>query len=122
MSAEFDFNPSSRRSMVENAWGGYWNMPHLDFAFIRNTYFPTPAITAELRENLGALMWDYGSSQTILNRKLSYFEGCDESNIFLLNGASQVYPILRRVFEGSRALIPNPTFGEYPRIFPDATT
>jgi len=122
MSAEFEFNPSTRRSTLEHAWGGYWNMPHLDFAFIRNTYFPTPAITAELRANLGALLYNYGSSQAILNRKLSYFESCDESNIFLLNGASQAFPILRGVLAGARALIPTPTFGEYPRIFPDAMT
>jgi len=122
MSAEFEFNPSTRRSTLEHAWGGYWNMPHLDFAFIRNTYFPTPAITAELRANLGALLYNYGSSQALLNRKLSYFESCDESKIFLLNGASQAFPILRGVLAGARALIPTPTFGEYPRIFPDAMT
>ncbi|MGD0380555.1 MAG: aminotransferase class I/II-fold pyridoxal phosphate-dependent enzyme [Acidimicrobiales bacterium] len=122
MVAEFAFNAPSRRATLEDAWGGYWNMPHLDFAFIRNTYFPTPAVTAELRGHLGVLMSNYGSSQAILNRKLSYFERCDESNIFLLNGASQAYPILQRVFEGARALIPTPTFGEYSRIFPDAAT
>ncbi len=60
VSAEFTFDPASRRSTLEHSWGGYWNMPHLDFAFIRNTYFPTPAITAELRENLGVLMSNYG--------------------------------------------------------------
>jgi histidinol-phosphate/aromatic aminotransferase/cobyric acid decarboxylase-like protein/choline kinase len=122
MSAEFEFNPSSRRSMLEHTWGGYWNMPHLDFAFIRNTYFPTPAILAELRGHLGVLMSSYGSSQAILNRKLSYFEGCDEANVFLLNGASQAYPVLRSVFKDSQVLIPNPTFGEYSRIFPNAAS
>lgn len=122
LSAEFEFNPTTRRATLERAWGGYWNMPHLDFAFIRNTYFPTPAITAELRDHLGVLMADYGSSQASLNRKLSYLVGCDESNIFLLNGASQAYPVLQRVFKDSKALIPYPTFGEYPRIFPGATT
>ena len=122
MSAEYVFNPASRRSTLERSWGGYWSMPHLDFSFIRNTYFPTPAVTAELRENLSVLMANYGSSQEILNRKLSYFEGCDETKIFLLNGASQAFPILQSLFEGARVLLPSPTFGEYRRIFPDAAT
>ena len=108
MSAEYVFNPASRRSTLERSWGGYWSMPHLDFAFIRNIYFPTPAVTAELRENLSVLMANYGSSQAILNRKLSYFQGCDESNIFLLNGASQAFPILQSLFEGSRGTAAEP--------------
>jgi histidinol-phosphate/aromatic aminotransferase/cobyric acid decarboxylase-like protein len=40
----------------------------------------------------------------------------------LLNGASQAFPVLARVFEGARVLIPAPTFGEYPRAFPNAAT
>ncbi len=122
MSAEFEFNPRSRRTTLETSWGGYWNLPHLDFAFIRNTYFPTPAVIAELRGHLGEVISEYGSSQTVLNRKASYFEHCDEENIFLLNGASQCYPILRRVFTDRRAVVPAPTFGEYARVFPDAAT
>jgi histidinol-phosphate/aromatic aminotransferase/cobyric acid decarboxylase-like protein/CTP:molybdopterin cytidylyltransferase MocA len=122
MAAEFEFNPQSRQSMLENAWGGYWTMPHTDFAFIRNSYFPTPGIIAELRDNLSSVISNYPSSQKILNRKLSYFERCDEEKIFFLNGASQAYPLLRQVFGGSRVLIPSPTFGEYPRIFPNSAT
>jgi hypothetical protein len=79
--AAFEFEPSARRAMVEDSWGGYWNMPHLDFAQIRNACFPTPAVLAELRNNLPALLTHYGSSQTVLNRKLSYFERCREDNI-----------------------------------------
>ena len=122
MSAEFEFNPRSRQETLERSWGGYWNMPHVDYAFIRNMHFPSPAVMAEMRANLSALIHNYGSAQSILNRKLSYFEECDESNVFFLNGASQAFPVLRNVFQGRRALIPQPTFGEYPRIFPEAST
>ncbi len=121
-SAEFEFNPSARRSMVEGTWGGYWNMPHLDFAFIRNSHFPTPAILAELRQNFGATVTNYGSSQAVLNRKLAYVEGCDESHVLLLNGASQAFPVLGRQLAGAAALVPDPTFGEYARAFPGART
>ena len=117
-SAEYVFNPASRREILERSWGGYWSMPHLDFAFIRNTHFPTPAITAELRENLSVLMANYGSSQEILNRKLSYFQGCDESKIFLLNGASQAFPILQSLFEGSRRAVADPDIWRIPTYLP----
>ena len=121
-SAEFEFDAGARRSMVERSWGGHWSMPHLDFAFIRNSYFPTPAVIAELRQHLGTLVTLYGSSQEVLNRKLAYVEGCDESDVFLLNGASQAFPILRQLVGHRRALVPEPTFGEYARVFPEAET
>jgi len=58
----------------------------------------------------------------VLNRKLAYFELCDERNLLLLNGASQAFPTLQRLFAGRRVLRPEPTFGEYERTFPDAQT
>jgi histidinol-phosphate/aromatic aminotransferase/cobyric acid decarboxylase-like protein/choline kinase len=122
VSAEFTFNPSARMDLVERTWGGYWSLPHLDFAFIRNMHFPTPAVLAELRTNLDALLFNYGSAQATLNRKLAYFELCDERNVVLLNGASQAFPTLRRHFAGHRVLRPEPTFGEYAQAFPDALT
>ena len=33
-----------------------------------------------------------------------------------------VFPVLRRYFVGRRVLLPQPTFGEYHRAFPDAAT
>ncbi len=120
--AEFVFDPPARRSTVEASWGGSWNLPYLDFCFIRNSYFPNEAMLAEMRSSLDLVSFNYGSSQEVLNRKLSYFEGCDPANLILLNGASQAYPVLRHLYGSERALIPDPTFGEYPRTFPDALT
>jgi histidinol-phosphate/aromatic aminotransferase/cobyric acid decarboxylase-like protein len=54
----------------------------------------------------------------VLNEKLSYLLLCEASCLEALNGASQVYPFLRRRFEGAKALIPVPTFGEYKAAFP----
>jgi histidinol-phosphate/aromatic aminotransferase/cobyric acid decarboxylase-like protein/choline kinase len=122
LSAEFTFNPPARLDLAERAWGGYWALPHLDFAFIRNMYFPTPAVVAELRNNLEALLVNYGSAQATLNRKLAYVERCDERHVVVLNGASQAFPTLRRLFAGRTVLRPEPTFGEYEHAFPGAQT
>ena len=60
--AEFLFCPPNRRAQLKSSWGGYWNAPVLDFAFIRNMYFPTPAMISELRANLPQLIVNYGSN------------------------------------------------------------
>jgi histidinol-phosphate/aromatic aminotransferase/cobyric acid decarboxylase-like protein/choline kinase len=118
--ADFAFTPSSRRRYLESSWGGYWNTPVTDFAFIRNMYFPTSSMLSQLRANLPELATNYGSAQAILDLKLAYFLLCQPNHVHLLNGASQFSPILRRWFRPERVLLPDPTFGEYRRIFPAA--
>jgi histidinol-phosphate/aromatic aminotransferase/cobyric acid decarboxylase-like protein/choline kinase len=120
--AEFEFNKSARRPILESSWGGSWNLSFTDFYFIRNSYFPTAAVIAEMRGSLDVVMGQYGSAQAVLNRKISYFQRCEQKRIFLLNGASQFYPVLRSLFPAAPALVPTPTFGEYNRIFPGART
>jgi hypothetical protein len=63
--AEFTFNASARYESLTQGWGGNWNNEVLDFAFIRNMYFPTPAMLSELRLNLPDLLHNYGSRQAI---------------------------------------------------------
>jgi histidinol-phosphate/aromatic aminotransferase/cobyric acid decarboxylase-like protein/choline kinase len=118
--ADFRFAPENRRRQLESSWGGYWNTPITDFAFIRNMYFPPPSMLSELRGNLPDLLLNYGSAQTHLNLKLAYFLMCHPTNVVMLNGASQFYPMLRSWFEDRRVLRPDPTFGEYARMFPGA--
>jgi histidinol-phosphate/aromatic aminotransferase/cobyric acid decarboxylase-like protein/choline kinase len=120
--AEFVFAPQHRRRHLENSWGGYWNTPILDFAFIRNMHFPPDSMVSQLMSNLSKLMTNYGSTQSLLNEKLANYLRCKPENVHFLNGASQFFPILRRYFVGRRVLLPTPTFGEYPRAFPDAAT
>lgn len=115
--AEFTFNKESRLSILEGSFGGYWNYDVLDFYFIRNMYFPTESMIAELRNNLSGLLINYGSKQSLLNRKLSYVLQCKEERLIALNGASQIYPVLSNYFKTKKVLIPDPTFGEYSRIF-----
>ena len=117
--AEYVFTPDARRESLETTMGGYWAVDVLDFCFIRNMYFPNASMLSELRNNLPTLLGNYGSTQVHLNQKLAYFLLCDVQRVNVLNGASQVYPLFTSQFAGQRALIPAPTFGEYPRTFPD---
>lgn len=118
--AEFAFDKESRLGILDNAYGGMWNYDVLDFCYIRNMHFPTSAMLSELKLNLEKLLQNYGSSQKVLNTKLSYALLCDAEKLCILNGASQIFPILARLFHSKRILMPSPSFGEYERVFPDA--
>src|SRR5579875_623127 len=120
--AEFFFAPSTRRTHQGSSWGGYWTTPVLDFAFIRNMYFPTPAMISELRASLPQVITTYGSAQHVLDSKMAYFLLCRRDRVRTLNGASQLFPMLRRWFKGADVVLPEPTFGEYTRAFPTART
>ena len=50
--AEFHFNKKYRISILENTFGGYWSYDIIDFCFIRNMYFPTKSMMAEMKSNL----------------------------------------------------------------------
>ncbi len=120
--AEFKFNTKQRRKILEEGFGGYWNYPVTDFHFIRNMHFPNAAVISELRDSLPDLIHNYGSRQEILDQKLAWLLLCSKERVHVLNGCSQIYPFLRMRMQKMRVLIPQPTFGEYPRIFPDADT
>lgn len=122
-SAEFVFMPSHRRKLLESSWGGYWNTPVLDFAFIRNMHFPPASLVSQLKEKLPELAYNYGSAQWVLDHKLANFLRCDAAHVHFLNGAAQFFsPTLRSWFDPQQVLLPSPTFGEYTRIFPGAHT
>lgn len=122
--ASFAFVPSGRRNQLESSWGGYWQTPVTDFTFIRNMYFPSSSMISQLRAALPELLTNYGSTQKLLDEKLAYFLRCEPEHVHLLNGASQFLSpmMLQRWFEPARVLLPEPTFGEYGRLFPGALT
>ena len=120
--AKFMADPATRRELLDRAWGGYWGLPILDFAFIRNMYYPTPAVLAEIRMQLPELLSSYGSSQTILDQKMSWAVQTEAAHVVALNGASQAFPWIAATFGHRPALIPAPVFGEWRRAFPTART
>jgi histidinol-phosphate/aromatic aminotransferase/cobyric acid decarboxylase-like protein/choline kinase len=120
--AEIAFGEDGRVASMDKAFGGFWNIPVLDFAYIRNMYFPNNSILADMRYNLPGLVQNYGSAQAILNQKLAHFLLVPEERVCMLNGLSQVYPILATLLGDKTALIPEPTFGEYVRILRNRIT
>ncbi len=114
--------PLPDRLTLEAAGGGYWRYPIVDFAFLRNMHFPTPAILAALSARLPELLWSYGSKQTTLDALMAELLGCDPAHVVALGGLSQIYPWLAaHLSRGStfgHVLAPAPTFGEYDRLFP----
>lgn len=120
--AEIAFSEDGGVASLDKAFGGFWNIPVIDFAFIRNMYFPNNSILADMRYNLPGLVQNYGSTQEILNQKLAHFLLVSKEHVCLLNGLSQIYPILETLLGDKKALIPEPTFGEYARIFRNRIT
>lgn len=117
--ARFAFEPEQRGRILEHAFGGRWNFDMLDFAFMRNMYFPTDAMLAGMKRALPALVHSYGSRQEILNEKLAYALRCRAGRLQCLSGASQIFPQLADLLPARRVLLPYPTFGEFPRWFPN---
>ena len=115
--AEFVFDKPARRRILDESMGGYWSYEMTDFCFIRNMYFPTGAVLSELRANLPKLLHNYGSSQKMPDQKLATVLFVDVHRLLVLNGASQLYPFLSQRWGQKKALLPSPTFGEYPRWF-----
>lgn len=117
--ARFAFEPERRGKILARAFGGLWNFDVLDFTFMRNMYYPTDAMVAAMRRALPALARTYGSAQAVLNEKLAYALRCRPERVQCLHGAAQVFPLLPDLLRARRVLLPAPTFGEFPRWFPD---
>jgi choline kinase len=118
--ADYLFRPSGRYETLTEAHGGYWNVDVLDFSYIRNMYFPTPAVLSDIRYNLEKLLWNYGSSQKMLNRKLAHYLLAPEECCCLLSGAAQGIKLLPELLGTGRMVTFTPTFDEYLAVFPDA--
>lgn len=117
--AEFLLDPASRGRILDETKGGWWSLPVVDFAYLRNMYYPTQGMIAALRDSLPALLHNYGSSQALLDEKLAYFLLWRRDRLRALSGAAQLFPLLRRRYAGRRVHLPTPTFNEYVRAFPE---
>jgi len=120
--ARFVFEPARRLEILERAFGGHWNFDVLDFTFMRNMYYPTDAMMAAMRRALPALARSYGSTQRVLNEKLALALRCAPARVQCLHGAAQLFPLLPELLPPGPALLPAPTFGEFPRWFPGHAT
>jgi histidinol-phosphate/aromatic aminotransferase/cobyric acid decarboxylase-like protein/GTP:adenosylcobinamide-phosphate guanylyltransferase len=120
--AEYMFRPEGRYDSLSAAHGGYWSVDVLDYCYIRNMHFPTPSVLSDMRFNLEKLLFNYGSSQAMLNRELSHYLLAPEECCCVLNGASQGIKLLPEVLETDHIATFTPTFDEYLAVFPRVTT
>jgi histidinol-phosphate/aromatic aminotransferase/cobyric acid decarboxylase-like protein/choline kinase len=120
--AEYMFRPEGRYDSLSAAHGGYWSVDVLDFCYIRNMYFPTASVLGDMRFNLEKLLFNYGSSQTVLNRELAHYLLAPEECCCVLNGASQGIKLLPEVLGTGHVATFTPAFDEYLAVFPRVST
>ena len=85
----------------------------IDFCFIANPYYPTPAMLEDLKENFPNLIRSYPSSSPIRSQKdLAAVLHVNPENLIIGNGASELIVLINTTLI-DRIAVPIPTFGEY---------
>ena len=101
--------------------GGWWDLPYIDFAYLRNMHFPPDSVFAQIAEALPALLQNYGSSQARVDEKLAWLLNVDEANLVALPGLSTIYPQLTSRLDSKTTWVPHQTFGEYHSRLPNSS-
>lgn len=85
----------------------------IDFCFIANPYYPTPAMLADLQRNLPNLIKSYPSSNPVLSQQhLAAVLNVDPEHLIIGNGATELIALIKLTLI-DRIAVPIPTFGEY---------
>jgi histidinol-phosphate/aromatic aminotransferase/cobyric acid decarboxylase-like protein len=93
---------------------GYENAKDIvDFCFIANPYYPTPAMMEDLQRNLPNLIKSYPSSNPLTSQRiLAEVLEVDAERIVIGNGATELIALITQTLI-DRIAVPIPTFGEY---------
>lgn len=85
----------------------------IDFCFIANPYYPTPAMLQDLQQNLPNLIKSYPSSSPLISQQhLAAVLRVDPHNLIIGNGATELIVLINTTLV-DRFAVPVPTFGEY---------
>jgi threonine-phosphate decarboxylase len=85
----------------------------IDFCFIANPYYPTPAMLEDLKQNFPNLIKSYPSSSPIKSQdSLAAVLHVNPENLIIGNGATELIVLINTTLIG-RIAVPVPTFGEY---------
>ena len=85
----------------------------IDFCFIANPYYPTPAMLDDLQRNLPNLIKSYPSSSSLMSQKhLAAVLRVNPENLIIGNGATELIVLINTLLV-DRIAVPVPTFGEY---------
>lgn len=107
-------NKSTKLSLMESRFGGYWRYPNLiDFCYLVNPFYPTKRLIDEIKTNTERLIRDYPSGLKVNNLLVSEYFEIDSENIIVGNGASELIKVMMDHIKGNIGIIV-PTFEEYP--------
>jgi histidinol-phosphate/aromatic aminotransferase/cobyric acid decarboxylase-like protein len=85
----------------------------VDFCFIANPYYPTPAMLEDLQRSLPNLIKSYPSSNPEMSQKhLAAVLNVDPEHLIIGNGATELITLIDMTLI-DRIGVPIPTFGEY---------
>src|SRR5215472_14612727 len=85
----------------------------VDFCFIANPYYPTPAMMRDLQDNLPNLIKSYPSSSPASSQKhLAEVLHVNPDHLIIGNGATELIVLINTTLI-ERIAVPVPTFGEY---------
>ncbi|HUL49699.1 MAG TPA: histidinol-phosphate transaminase [Gemmatimonadales bacterium] len=85
----------------------------IDFCFIANPYYPTPAMMLDLQRNLPNLIKSYPSSNPSLSQEhLAAVLHVKPEHLVVGNGATEIIALINMTLI-DRIAVPVPTFGEY---------
>src|SRR5579863_2467818 len=85
----------------------------IDFCFIANPYYPTPAMLQDMQRHLPNLIKSYPSSNPLMSQQnLAAVLHVNPENLVIGNGATELIVLMNTILI-DRIAIPIPTFGEY---------
>ena len=90
----------------------------VDFCYLSNKFFPTPAIIEKLGENLEEVVRNYPSMQTEQGELVAALTGFDAQHLLVGNGASELIHLVAARL-GQRWLMPYPSYMEYENVIRD---
>lgn len=109
--------------MLVNRFGGYWKYSFFDdLTLLVNPHFPTDGMMDEMISASRQALREYPSNLATISRIASKTLSCDEDEILVGNGASELMSILSKVTAGREYIICPPFFMEYHRLFKDTLT
>ena len=95
-------------------YGGHWRSPKmLDYCYLVNPYFPTPAMKDELRASFDTLLTEYPSGMMVQQLLAGKYFGIRREYTVVGNGAAELIKSLMEQVQGRIGVV-YPTFEEYP--------
>ncbi len=97
---------------IDQLHGGFWRYDFLDFCYLYNPYYPSPALMNMLTSAFPLLIRNYPSGMTKITQLIARALTLKADQLVAGNGASEIIRALNNHFV-KKITIPIPTFNEY---------